>query len=163
MAGGHSDDDDGDYEEALEGMYKKAKKLPGQLEHCEICSKRFTVTPYSKSGPDGGLLCAPCGKVQAKEDKANVKRAPAPRRKRKMESDRLDQKALLGAKTLSQLCIEKVAKHHDDIEELGELPDNVLQRLGEIFGKSRVLNSRTMKFFLSPDLDQVIMNDAACE
>jgi DNA repair protein RAD7 len=61
---GESDDDDGsEYDGDLGNeMYKKARPAPGQFEHCEICSKRFTVTPYSKSGPDGGLLCTPCGK-----------------------------------------------------------------------------------------------------
>ena len=38
------DDDDDEYDDALaKDMYKKSRPAPGQFEHCEICSKRFTV------------------------------------------------------------------------------------------------------------------------
>jgi len=83
-------------------MYTKARPAPGQLENCEICNKRFTVTPYSKAGPDGGLLCTPCGKELKKdaaiEKKAANKGAARPKR-RKVESDRLD-----GIAVVSDIC-----------------------------------------------------------
>jgi DNA repair protein RAD7 len=144
-------------------MYKKARPAPGQFEHCEICSKRFTVTPYSKSGPDGGLLCTPCGKELAKDEKAAKKPAnkPVGRKRRKLESDRLDGFAVGGAKTLQQICIETVAKYHDDIEELGDMPAPIVERLSEIFSKKRVLKPKTLPLFLRPDLDEVILHDAA--
>ncbi|KAI6835727.1 RNI-like protein [Hortaea werneckii] len=157
-------DDDDDYNDDL-GMYKKSKPLPGQFEHCDICNKRFTVTPYSKEGPDGGLLCTPCGKELAKDNKksqaAAKKAAGTGKKRRKIESDRLDGMATGGAKSLVQMCIEKVARHHDDIEELGELPQSVLERLGEIFSKKRVMKPRTLPLFLRPDLDSVVVHDAA--
>jgi DNA repair protein RAD7 len=65
-------DDESDFGDVMD-MYKKAPPLPGQLKHCELCDKRFTVTPYSKAGPDGGLLCTPCGKEMHKE----AKRSPS--------------------------------------------------------------------------------------
>jgi len=144
-------------------MYKKARPAPGQFEHCEICSKRFTVTPYSKSGPDGGLLCTPCGKELSKDEKAAKKPAnkPVGRKRRKLESDRLDGFAVGGAKTLQQICIETVAKYHDDIEELGDMPAPIVERLSEIFSKRRVLKPKTLPLFLRPDLEQVILHDAA--
>jgi DNA repair protein RAD7 len=111
--GDPDDDDESEYENELGNeMYKKARPAPGQFEHCEICSKRFTVTPYSKAGPDGGLLCTPCGKELAKDEKAAKKPASKPvgRKRRKLESDRLDGFAVGGAKTLQQICIETVAK-----------------------------------------------------
>ncbi|KAF2760476.1 RNI-like protein [Pseudovirgaria hyperparasitica] len=160
-----SDESDGDYDDALENMYKKPKKLPGQLENCETCGKRFTVTPYSKAAPDGGLLCTPCGKLVAKDEKALAGKAKKPvaatKKRRKLESDRLDGLVRNGAKTLVQLCIEKVAQHHNDIEEFGDLPVGLLTRLGEIFGKNRVLNSRTLRLFLQPDLDTLAVHEAA--
>ena len=146
-------------------MYAKAKPLPGQLENCEICSKRFTVTPYSKAGPDGGLVCTPCGKELAKDSKAAEKAAKKPatrKRRRNLESNRLDGIVTQGAKTLQQLCIEKVAQHHHDIEEFGDLPDTVLDRLSEIFSKNRVMNPRTLDLFLRPDLDTVAIHECAC-
>jgi len=158
-------DSEGDYEDDDDdfGMYKMAKPLPGQLEHCESCGKRFTVTPYSKEGPEGGLLCTPCGKA-LKKDIAKEQRAackPAGRKRRKVESDRLDGITSSGAKSLVQLCIQKIAKHHEDIEELGDLPQPLLERLGEIFSKKRILKSKTLPLFLRPDLDSVQVHDAA--
>lgn len=158
------EDDDEEYEDGLDSMYAKSRPAPGQFEHCEICSKRFTVTPYSKEGPEGGLVCTPCGKELAKDMKAEKKAAapkPAGRKRRKLESDRLDGFAVGGSKSLQQLCIEKVAKHHDDIDELGDMPQPVLERLSEIFSKRRVLNPKTLPLFLRPDVDTVAIHDAA--
>lgn len=156
------DDDDSDFVDM--DMYKKTKPLPGQLENCELCGKRFTVTPYNKNGPEGGLLCTPCGKEMAKETKANEKAAkPAVRRgRRKMESNRLDGFTLRGPKALQQLCIEKLVQHSTDIDEFGELPEAVMDRLAEIFSKKRVMNSRTVPLFLRPDNRSVAIHEAAC-
>lgn len=157
------DDDDDDYNDDL--MYAKARPLPGQLEHCETCNKRFTVTPYSKEGPDGGLVCLPCGKLLEKDSKAEKKalqpKKAAGRQRRKKESDRLDGMAMGGSKTLQQLCIEKVAQHHDAVEELGDIPQPIMDRLSEIFAKKRVLNPKTLKLFVRPDLDAIAIHDAA--
>lgn len=161
---GDPEDDDDEYDDELR-IYGKAKPMPGQLEHCDVCNKRFTVTPYNKEGPDGGLLCTPCGKELAKdmkkEQNAAKKSAGTGKKRRKVESDRLDGVANGGVKSLVQICIEKIAKHHEDIEELGELPQSVLERLGEIFSKNRVLKPKTLPLFLRPDLDSVIVHDAA--
>lgn len=156
------EDDDDDYNDL--GIYEKAKPLPGQFEHCEICSKRFTVTPYTKEGPDGGLVCTPCGKELAKDAKAEKKAvAPKPvgRKRRQVESNRLDGVVPNMAKSLQQLCIEKVAAYHDDVEELGDLPQTLLDRLSQIFSKKRVLTSKTLKLFVRPDLDTIAIHDAA--
>ena len=144
-------------------MYKKAKKLPGQLENCELCDKRFTVTPYSQAGPEGGLLCTPCGKELKKEVKAQEKaKKPVVRKgRRKIESNRLDGLAVGGPKSLQQLCIEKLAKHSEDIDELGEMPENIMNKISEIFSKKRAMNSTTMKLFLQPDMDTVAIHEAA--
>ena len=98
------DDDDGIAWE----MYEKQKPLPGQLENCEICEKRFTVTPYSKEGPDGGLLCTKCSKEleaerkkEAKQKKSTVSRD----KRRKIQSNLLDGLAAPGARSLQDLCV----------------------------------------------------------
>lgn len=154
-------EDDSDFD--MMDMYKKAKKLPGQLENCELCDKRFTVTPYSKAGPDGGLLCTPCGKEMAKEAKAADKaKKPVVRKgRRKIESNRLDGLTFRGSKTLQQLCIEKLAKHSEDIDEFGDMPEPIMNRLSEIFSKKRAMNSTTFKLFLQPNLDEVKIHEAA--
>ncbi|KAK5158304.1 UV-damaged DNA-binding protein rad7 [Recurvomyces mirabilis] len=161
---GDPDLDDDDGEEYEDEFNKKARPAPGQFEHCEVCSKRFTVTPYSKEGSDGGLLCTPCGKEFTKDLKKEQKAAqkqPVSRKRRKMESEKLDGVAAGGAKSLVQLCINRIAQHHDDVEELGDLPENLLDRLSAIFSKKRVMKSKTLPLFLRPDLDAVIVHDAA--
>lgn len=156
-------DPDDDFEDDDLIGYGKSKPTPGQFEHCEVCNKRFTVTPYSKEGPHGGLVCTPCGKELGKDTKAEKKAAakPAGKKRRKLESDRLDGMAISGAKTLQQLCIEKVAAHHEDVEGLGDMPAPIVERLSEIFSKQRVLKSKTLNLFLRPDLDSVVVHDAA--
>ena len=89
-------------------MYAKSKPLPGQLENCEICEKRFTVTPYSKAGPDGGLLCPKCSKEMESEKKKEEKaKKPVVRRdkRRQLESNRLEGDVRHGSKTLQELCV----------------------------------------------------------
>jgi DNA repair protein RAD7 len=155
---------DDESDEDFMDMYKKAKKLPGQLENCELCDKRFTVTPYSQAGPEGGLLCTPCGKELKKEVKAQekAKKAPVVRKgRRKLESNRLDGLTARGPKSLQQLCIEKLAKHSEDIDELGEMPENIMNKISEIFSKKRAMNSTTMKLFLQPDMHSVAIHEAA--
>ena len=146
-------------------MYKKAVKLPGQLENCEICDKRFTVTPYSKAGPDGGLLCTPCGKQLTAEvgESSKPKKKPgvSGRKRRKIESDKLDGRVPTGAKALTQLCIEKVVKHTEDIEDFGDLPPSLLERLSQIFTKKRVMKAQTLPLFLKPENDTVVSHDCA--
>ncbi|TLD36529.1 Leucine-tRNA ligase [Venturia nashicola] len=162
---GSDDEDESDFEDDVMNMYKKVVKLPGQLENCELCSKRFTVTPYSKTGPDGGLLCTPCGKELAKDAKVGEAKpkakGPMGRKRRKIESDRLDGKIQHGAKTLQQLCIEKVAKHAGDIDDLGDLPPQVLERLSEIFTKNRVMKPRVLDLFLRADVETIVVHDCA--
>lgn len=157
--------DDDDFNDSLLALdrYRKTKPSAGQLENCEICEKRFTVTAYSKTGPDGGLLCTPCGKELARDGIENEVKSKKPvgKKRRKTESDRLDGLVTQGAKSLEQLCIERVADVHMDIDEFGDMPDAVLNRLSEIFSKRRVLNPRTLRLFLRPDLDTIAIHDAA--
>jgi len=155
-------DDDSDFGDVMD-MGKKAPPMPGQLKNCDVCDKRFTVTPYSKAGPDGGLLCTPCGKELAKDTKAQEKaKKPVVRKgRRKLESNRLDGMLQRGPKTLQQLCIEMLAKHSEDIDELGEMPEGIMNRISEIFSKKRAMNSTTMKLFLQPDMHSVTIHEAA--
>ena len=90
-------------------MFNKATPLPGQLENCELCEKRFTVTPYSKTGPDGGLLCAKCSKeqrVEKKSDQKAKKQVVSKDRRRQFQSNLLDGLVGNGSKALLELCVE---------------------------------------------------------
>jgi len=101
----YSDDESDDA--IARSMLAKAQPLPGQLENCEICEKRFTVTPYSKTGPDGGLLCAKCSKELANEQrKSQPKKRGAPKGKRRQtESDRMMGNVKPGSKSLLETCV----------------------------------------------------------
>lgn len=90
-------------------MYTKKKPLPGQLENCEKCEKRFTVTAYSKTGPDGGLLCTKCSKEQEdqkKRDQMSKKQTVSRDKRRHVQSSLLDGIVQIGSKTLRELCIK---------------------------------------------------------
>ena len=100
---------DGDEDDIAWDMYAKSKPLPGQLEHCELCDKRFTVTAYSKTGPNGGLLCTKCSKEIGDEEKKNKKKQQQTTnrgKRRQVQSNLLDGVVRNGSKSLQELCVE---------------------------------------------------------
>ncbi|KAI0157563.1 RNI-like protein [Xylariaceae sp. FL1272] len=166
-ASGKGDDDEEDDDElAWRLLEEKSTPLPGQMSNCDICSKRFTVTPYSRAGPDGGLLCSPCGRKQTKDEddakKKKQKRGPAPKKsvsRRKMQSDLLD--GQIGAKDLLTLCIETLAKNIDRADDLGGIPSHTVDRVARMLSKRRLVDSRTVQLFLDPYNDAVKLYDVA--
>ncbi len=105
----HSDEGDLGWD-----MYRKRKPLPGQLENCEECEKRFTVTPYSKTGGNGGLLCGKCSKEQEafKKKSDNAKKPVGGREKRRqIQSKLLDGVVQIGSTSLQDLCIKVCHQH----------------------------------------------------
>ena len=112
---GNGGDSDGDDDVAWD-MYTKKQPLPGQLENCEKCEKRFTVTPYSKTGPDGGLLCAKCSKEQEAQKKKDQKKPKAKavsrEKRRQVQSNLLDGIVQVGAKSLQDICIKVSTVHN---------------------------------------------------
>ncbi|KAK5416943.1 UV-damaged DNA-binding protein rad7 [Exophiala xenobiotica] len=156
----YEEDDD----ELARSMLAKSRPLPGQLDNCEICEKRFTVTPYSGTGPDGGLLCGKCTKElkdeEKKEAKARKKKTPAPRgRRRQTESDRMMGDVKPGAKSLVEICVRRVANVVHDIDEFGDMPQNLLDRLSQILSKQRVITPRIFELFLRQDVDRIHVYD----
>ena len=106
------ENEDGDEDDIAWDMYAKSKPLPGQLENCEICDKRFTVTAYSKAGPDGGLLCTRCSKekeAEKKKDAKPKKQAANRAKQRQVQSDLLDGIVRNGSKSLQEICVEVYA------------------------------------------------------
>ncbi|KAJ5766389.1 uncharacterized protein N7511_004005 [Penicillium nucicola] len=154
------DDDD----DLLAGQMvdEKQRPKPGQLENCEICDKRFTVTAYSKTGPKGGLLCADCSKKQ----KGDEKKAPAKKRgpgigRRQNQANLLDGLTLHGTQSLVETCIKKVADNINDVDEFGDLPPSLLLRLGQILSRRRAVTSRTLELFLRPRYKSIDLFDCA--
>ncbi|KAK5076908.1 UV-damaged DNA-binding protein rad7 [Lithohypha guttulata] len=144
----------------------KAPPKPGQFANCDVCEKRFTVTPYTVAGPDGGFLCTKCGKEIKDEKKkadhaAKKKKATPKARKRQTESDRMMGDVKPGAKSLVEHCVRKVADVVNDVEDFGELPQKLLDRLSQILSKKRVLTPRTLQLFLQPGIDRINVYDCA--
>ncbi|KAH7412497.1 hypothetical protein BKA64DRAFT_330023 [Cadophora sp. MPI-SDFR-AT-0126] len=158
-----SDDDLTDDDDAARAIFEAdMAPLPGQMENCEICEKRFSVTAYSKAGPDGGLLCPKCTKELNKEEGAAKKKrkTAAGQARRQMQSNLLDG-IYPGAKSLITLCIETLAKNVDDASSLGDLPAPLIDKLAAILSKKWLLNSTTLDLFLRAGSDTVTVYDGS--
>ncbi|KAI1391467.1 RNI-like protein [Hypoxylon trugodes] len=155
-----SDDDD-------DALALTMLPVPGQTENCEQCKKRFTVTAYSRTGPNGGLLCPRCSKELGDEEKAVKKKAKAKkpantsagRGRRKVQSNLLD--GQIGVKALTTLCIETLANHIDLADDLGDLPPHSIDRVARLLSKRRLMNPTTMDLFLQPQAEFINLYDAA--
>lgn len=158
--------DSDDEDDLIEELLKSSAPAPGQMANCENCNVRFTVTPYSRAGPDGGLLCNPCGKEldvdqgPAKKKKKVATGGPVGRR-RKTQSSLLDGNIALGAKSLLSLCIETLAKNIDLADDLGALPPPTIDKIARILSKKRLLDPNTLNLFLQPDAEEIAVYDGA--
>lgn len=96
----------------------------GQFDNCQICEIRFTVTAYSRTGPDGGLLCITCTKeLDDEEEGPRKKRRTAARyNRRKIESERLEGSSSRGARDLVSHCVNTLANNVHQAEDFGDLP-----------------------------------------
>jgi DNA repair protein RAD7 len=147
---------------------EKMAPLPGQMENCEICDKRFTVTPYSRTGPSGGLICGPCGKDLAKDGdpaKKKKKKAGPPAGgiggRRKIQSRILDGESSVGAKSLMSLCVETLRKNIHLADDFGELPPMIIDKVARTLSKHRLVNSQNLDLFLNPETDEVKIYDGS--
>ncbi|KAJ8059292.1 hypothetical protein OCU04_012256 [Sclerotinia nivalis] len=158
-----SDEDISDEDEAALRLFNESMApLPDQMENCEVCEKRFTVTAYSRAGPDGGLLCPQCTNGLNKEEgQARKKRkTQAGAQRRKTQSNLLDG-IYPGAKDLMTLCIETLAKNVDMADDLGDLPETLMDRLSAILSKRRLLRSNTLNLFLQNGREVITIYEGA--
>ena len=54
---------------------------------------------------------------------------------------------------------QKVADNINDIDEFGDLPQQLLDRLSQILSKRRVVTPRTLELFLRSDVDKIAVYD----
>ncbi|TGZ77880.1 RNI-like protein [Ascodesmis nigricans] len=159
-----SDDDDDDDDDGDFNVFDYASKAPevGQQAFCAECDSRFKVTAYSKASEDGdGLLCPPCGRKSAKEEKELVRRAGAEKRTRRVQARKALDAESAGPRSLKDLCIKFVADHIRDVEEFGDLESGVMQRICEILARNRSLDSATLKLFTVPQSEKLTLHDCA--
>ncbi|KJR80736.1 DNA repair protein RAD7 [Sporothrix schenckii 1099-18] len=181
------EDEDEDEEVALARALLQnfnAEPLPGQMENCGGCQKRFTVTPYSRANDSGKLLCPACGRLQDQEkgldnkngrgrtnkSAATAKKARAgddvlePRggpvgQRRKAQSRLLDGASLVGPKSLVTQCVEHLSKNIHLAEDLGDLPEDVIDRIARLLSKRRLLNPKTVDLFIRPTAEDICVYD----
>ncbi|EXF81064.1 hypothetical protein CFIO01_10548 [Colletotrichum fioriniae PJ7] len=160
---GMESEDEDDIARAL--FEQMAQPLPGQMDNCAICKKRFTVTAYSLSGPEGGLLCAQCSKDEAAKKGKGKQKPKKPvggqGKRRKMQSNILDGTYQTGAKNLTTLCIETLAKNVDLADSLGDLPEQVVDKIARLFSKRRLLSPVTLPLFVQPSTTVLHIYDGA--
>ena len=136
------------------------------MDNCAICEKRFTVTPYSRAGPDGGLLCTACGRDLDKKEEPSKKKAKRAgggqsNLRRQVQSKILDGQYQTGAKNLVTLCIETLAKNIHLAEDLVGLPPLVIDKIARNLSKHRLVNTQTVSLFLQPTAEDVMIYDGA--
>ncbi|KAG7103416.1 DNA repair protein rhp7 like [Verticillium longisporum] len=161
-----SGDDDGDFFGDLADLLDgPVVPVPGQLNNCEVCSKRFTVTPYSKAGPDGGLLCAACSRNVKKGDEKPKKKVTKSTggvgRRRAVQSNIMDGNYHRGAKSLLTLCINTLVKNLSLAEDLGDLPSHVIDKIARSIAKRRLLDPKTLALFTRPSIEILSIYDGA--
>ncbi|KAI1798770.1 RNI-like protein [Daldinia bambusicola] len=159
-----NDPDNDSDEDALE---RSAGPMPGQLANCEECHKRFTVTAYSRAGPEGGLLCPQCSMKLTKEENAarNASKkgkqkatgVPIKRERRKIQSLILD--GQIGVKTLMTLCVEMLANNIHLADDLGDLPLPAIDRIARQLSKRRLMGPNTLNLFLQPQTQDIMIYD----
>jgi DNA repair protein RAD7 len=160
-------DEDSEDDEDLaigQALNESNRPAPGQIDHCELCNKKFTVTPYSKAGPNGGLLCTSCSRNLDKGKEPEFKKPRVYQgmgRKRKVQSRIMDRTFRLGAKDLTTLCVETLAKNVDLAEDLGELPGHLVDKIARLLSKRRLVDPATVRLFLKPSTEELKIYDGA--
>ena len=59
--------------------------------------------------------------------------------------------------------VQSLAENIQDVEELGDLPKSLLNRLSQILSRKRFVTSKTLGLFLSPDNDTIDVYDCGSE
>lgn len=161
----NSDQDDDDI--ALTIYNSTFIPVPGQIENCEECKKRFTVTAYTRKGPEDGFLCPKCSsklddqeKAAKKNGKKKAAAGPASGKgRRKLMSQLLD--GQVGVKSLFTLCVETLANNIDLADDLGHSSPQVIDRIARQLSKRRLLNPHTLNLFLQSEAEDICLYDAA--
>lgn len=145
-----------------DGWRTKAVSVPGQISFCAECECRFTVTAYSRNGPDGdGLLCNACGARDAGTKKTEKKKRVVAKKGKKEGAKNILDGKIGGPKTLRELCINLVAKYIDDVEALGDIGAMNMDLICQIIARNRRLNNNTIKLFLDPGSTKLNIYDCS--
>ncbi|GAA5944250.1 UV-damaged DNA-binding protein RAD7 [Sporobolomyces koalae] len=128
-------------------------RTPGAIAVCAECGKKFTVSKYTASNPNGpGMLCGACT-TESIEDRAAFPGAGSGQPKGKKPVKKKAQKSVeetlyKPVVTLQQSCLSVIGRYINDVEALGDIGSSNLDRVAKIVCKNRALNSDNLKLFL---------------
>ncbi|GAA5959524.1 hypothetical protein JCM3765_002355 [Sporobolomyces pararoseus] len=135
------------------GRYEN--RTPGSISVCSECGKKFTVSKYTASNPNGpGMLCGACT-TESIEDRATFPSASTsksnqkkPIVKKKKSQKSIEETLYKPVITLQQTCLSVIGQYINQVEQLGDLGSTNLDRISKIVCKNRALNSENLKLFL---------------
>lgn len=151
-------DVDDDEDEAARKIFEVSyAPWPDQMADCEVCGTNLAVTAYSGAGPDGGFLCPKCTR-EFEDSRPRKKRAF---QGRKARSDALDLVTSRGPKDLITLCVETLAKNVDMADDLGDLPEELVDRVAQVLSKNRLVTPSNVDLFLQATWEKITVYDCA--
>ncbi|GAA5859495.1 hypothetical protein JCM1840_004641 [Sporobolomyces johnsonii] len=131
------------------GRYEN--RTPGAIAVCAECGKKFTVSKYTASNPNGpGMLCSPCTN-ESIEDRATFPGANKPKPKapaKKKAQKALDESFYQPVTSLQQSCLSVIGQYINDVEALGDIGPQNLDRVAKIVCKNRGLTGDNLRLFL---------------
>lgn len=149
------DSSDDDYESAEESLGNNYKAF-GENETCVECGNPFKLSVYSRRvDAKDGYLCEDCNeKLKVKERNARRNELSARKKRRKMAQALLDKRTVKIA-SLQDICIREITTHIDDVDVLGDIGQDNINKISRILSKNRSLNDATVPLFLNPDLTEL--------
>ncbi|GAA5960185.1 hypothetical protein JCM21900_000432 [Sporobolomyces salmonicolor] len=131
------------------GRYEN--RTPGAIAVCAECGKKFTVSKYTASNPNGpGVLCSPCTsesiETRATFPGANKPKPKTPAKKKAQKA--LDESFYQPVTSLQQSCLSVIGQYINDVEALGDIGPKNLDRVAKIVCKNRGLTGNNLRLFL---------------
>lgn len=155
-----SDDDDLEYNDAA--FNPEDFKQLGEEDTCVDCGNPFTLTVYSRFvEASKGYICEDCNEILRKRERSVRKSQTAARKRRKKVAKALLDKKTVRLASLQDVCIKVISNHIEDVEILGDIGQNNINKISKILSKNRSLNDSTVTLFLNPSIKALQLWDCS--
>lgn len=146
-----SDGDDDYSDDSSDDEYNEKKF--GEDDICVECETTFPLSVYSRYLPvKKGYLCELCNHILKKKEQLQKRNQVAARKKRKKVALALLDKQKVRIPKLQDVCIRCITASIHDVEALGDIGEQNVNKISRILSKNRSLSSQTIGLFLQPDL-----------
>lgn len=137
-------------------------RLLGEEDTCVDCGNTFALTVYSRFVEAfKGYVCEDCAEViRKRERKLRQSQANARKRRKKVARALLDKKTVRIA-SLQDICIRTISSSIEDVEMLGDIGQNNINKILKILSKNRSLNDSTVILFLNPSIKALELWDCS--